>query len=117
MCPSHNPPTLQTQLGVGATHPDEQPRNRRHDRQGKHKRDDPRRRSRLPAEGMVDLGQLPVAQRPLVARDRRGRVVRDLEVEQRRDEALRGAEGGDDDAGAQGLGGGEVLDGEVLLRL
>ena len=66
---------------------------------------------------MVDLGQLAIAERLLVCRERRGGVVAHFEVEERGYEALGRAEGGDDDARVEGLPRGGVLDGEVLLRL
>jgi hypothetical protein len=71
---------------------------------------------RIRPEDVVDLGPLSVTQRLLIIRRWRIGVGLDLEVEERANKTLSGAEGGDDDGGLEELRG-EELDREVLLRL
>ena len=66
---------------------------------------------------MVNLGLLAVAERLLVRGGRGVRIRLDLDLEDRRVEALGRAERGDDDGRLERLGGGEKLDGKVLVRL
>lgn len=66
---------------------------------------------------MVNLRQLGVTYGLLVARDRGGRVEDHVKVEERADQTLSGAEGGEDNGRMERLRGEEVLDGKVLLRL
>lgn len=66
---------------------------------------------------MVDLGFLAVSERLLVRRRRDIGVGLNLDFEDGRVEALRGAKGRQDDGRLERLARGEQLDGKVLLRL
>ncbi len=108
-------PCLST--GRGSSYADEESRDGSQHSQRKGQRDDLGGAAGVRAEDVVNLGLFAIAEGLLVLWGRRVRIGLDLDIENRRDEALCGAEGGNNDRSLEGLGREEELDRDLLLGL